>query len=173
MDLRASWPYIVEVARQRLAHNKTENHVSDYGEDIEILGAAGELAARRFLGVSELLHTEFDGGIDIVWNGIRIDVKATHLTPKVNNRYLQWFEEKPVKADIVLLTAVHLNLKRAAVIGYATRREVLNAPVNYERDYPCHEISVRQLHPSWELIMPGSEKSLPHLSIPAPSRAGS
>ena len=101
MDLKASWPYIVEVVRQRLAHNKTEYHISDYGTDIEILGAAGELAARRFLGVSEILHTEFDGGTDIYWNGIRIDVKATHLTPKVNHRYLQYPERKSVKADMV------------------------------------------------------------------------
>jgi hypothetical protein len=45
MNLSAHWHYIEDIARRRLEHNKTENHISRYGSQIEVLGAAGELAA--------------------------------------------------------------------------------------------------------------------------------
>ena len=155
MDLSASWPYLEEVARRRLAHNKTERHVSDYGPEIETLGAAGELAARRFLGMIETLHESFDGGADLIWRGWRVDVKATHLTPKVDHRFLQWPENKPIKADIILMTAIDLKHKTGVVMGYAFAGEIIAASVNYNRDYPCFEIPITQLHPAWELVVPG------------------
>ena len=53
MDLSKSWPYIVKVAERRLQNNVTERQVWEYGDDIEIMGAAGELAALRELGLPE------------------------------------------------------------------------------------------------------------------------
>mgnify|MGYP000849792885 CR=1 FL=1 len=151
MNLAGDWSYLQKVAANRLASNKTPRHVYRYGEEIELLGAAGELAARRFLGLPEDLHENFDHGVDLVWHGINIDVKATHMTPKVAYRYLQWPREKRVKADVVLLTAVDLQARQATVLGYAYKEDVLNAPVNETRDYPCHEIPVTKLRPAWEL----------------------
>ena len=96
MDLSRSWKYIEYIARQRLKHNQTKRHVSDYGTEIEIIGAAGELAARRFLGLSDKLHFRFDQGVDIKTPSRSIDVKATKLTPLLRHRYLQWPKKKPV-----------------------------------------------------------------------------
>ena len=56
MDLTSSWPYIEDTARNRLAHNKTSHHIYEYGDSLELLGVAGEIVARRFLGLSEELH---------------------------------------------------------------------------------------------------------------------
>jgi hypothetical protein len=39
----------------------------------------------------------------------------------------------------------------AEVLGFATRAEVLAAPINDERYIPCHEIKVTSLHRPWEL----------------------
>jgi hypothetical protein len=153
MDLTADWEYIQEVARTRLQNNKTKWHVSQYGEEIETLGAAGELAARWFFGMPKNLHTNHDGGVDIEWRGRTVDVKATHLTTKVAHRYLQWPERKTIKAEIILMTGVDMSTKQAAILGYAFREEVRQAPVNYNRDFPCHEIPVPELHPSWELLI--------------------
>lgn len=155
MDLSASWDYIADIARRRLEHNQTGRHVSDYGPEIEVLGAAGELAARRFLGLDERLHENFDGGADLRWYGRRVDVKATHLTPRVHYRFLQWPEWKPVIADIVLMAVVDMRTRTATILGYANRTEVLEAPINPERAYPCHEIPITALHPAWELVVPG------------------
>lgn len=152
MDLSGSWKYIERIAKSRLATNKTQHHVYQYGEDIEVLGAAGEIVARRDLGLPEKLQTDFDGGVDLRFGGMKIDVKATHLTPLVEHRYLQWPEWKNVKSDIILLTGVNLNEKIGITLGYATRSEILNAPINKERATPCHEISVRDLHPVYELV---------------------
>src|SRR6186997_1989303 len=101
MDLSQAWPYIEQVATHRLANNKTKRHVTGYGEYIEVIGAAGELAARHFLQLPEDLHEHFDGGADIHYKGIRIDVKATIWTPKLTHRFLQWPIWKPVKANVV------------------------------------------------------------------------
>jgi hypothetical protein len=152
MDLSGSWAYLEQVASHRLENNKTAWHISRYGTDIELLGAAGELAARRYLGLPERLGEHFDGGYDLSYKGYTIDVKATHLTPRLAYRSLQWPEWKPLKADIVLMTAVDLKEKIAAMVGYAYKHEVLEAHINHERAVPCHEIPTISLHPTWELL---------------------
>jgi len=152
MDLSGSWEYIEAVSRSRLAHNQTKHHVSMYGEQIEIMGAAGEIVARRFLGLPEKLHDGFDGGTDINFHGIRIDVKATHLTPKVSFRFLQWPTWKDIKSPYILMTAINLPGRYGTVIGYATREEVCNSIVNSTRATVCHEIPITKLHPPYQLF---------------------
>lgn len=151
MDLSGSWKYIAEISKSRLAHNKTSHHVSEYGDGIELIGVAGEIVARRFLGLPEELHQGFDGGVDLTYGGMRVDVKATLLTPNISHRYLQWPETKRIKSDIILLTAVDPILKIGTVLGYANRNDVVNAPINRDRYQPCHEIPVMALRPAWEL----------------------
>ena len=153
MDLSGSWDYLEKIASYRLANNKTPRHVSIYGPEIELMGAAGELAARRFLGLIETLHKSFDHGSDIDWNGVRLDVKATHLTARVDHRYLQWPERKRVKSDVIVMTAIDLKQKFGVVIGYAFKGDIVVAPINNEREEPCHEIPVRSLRPAWELLL--------------------
>lgn len=151
MDLSSSWQYITDVARSRLAHNKTSHHVYEYGEGIEVLGVAGEIVARRFLGLSEKLHCGFDGGVDLSYATMKIDVKATVLTPNIRHRFLQWPEGKRVRADVILLTAIDPITKIGTVMGYATRNDVQTAPINRSRFQPCYEIPVTSLRPAWEL----------------------
>ncbi|MCB2146579.1 MAG: hypothetical protein KQI81_08900 [Deltaproteobacteria bacterium] len=152
MNIRGSWPYIQVVAKSRLAHNKTPRHISKYGDSLEIIGAAGEIVARRFLGLNEKLHTGFDNGIDFYYAGKKIDVKATMLTPKVDFRNLQWPIYKIIKADIIILTAIDTIRKIGVVLGYATKDDILSAYVNLERETPCYEVPVESLKPAWRLI---------------------
>lgn len=160
MDLDGYWDYLEATAVRRLHHNRTSRHVYQYGADIELIGAAGELAARRFLGLSTKLHDSFDGGSDLFWHGYRVDVKSTRLTPKLNYRYLQWPKGKEFKSDIVLMMAVDISKKEATVCGWAWSEQVEKAPINYSRAHPCHEIPVVDLHPMWELhILKQKEKS--------------
>jgi hypothetical protein len=152
MDLNGSWEYIEDIARSRLAHNKTKHHISDYGEGIEVIGVAGEIAARRFLGLPEEVHSGFDGGCDLIYAGKRVDVKTTVFTPNVIYRFLQWPEWKRVKSDIILMTVVDPISKIAEVIGYATESEIKAATMNRERPNPCFEIAFTKLHPAYELV---------------------
>jgi hypothetical protein len=152
MDLSREWAYIEQVAQHRLANNQTERHVAQYGTYIEVIGAAGELAARRFLQLDENLHEHFDGGADILYKGIRIDVKATLWTKKVLNRYLQWPIMKAIRADVILLTAVNQEKKSAIILGYALPHEVGRAPLNTERRFPCYEIPVTKLRKANRLL---------------------
>jgi len=155
MNLNGSWSYIENIARSRLEHNKTPRHVYEYGDELEILGVAGELCARRFLGLEEKLHEGFDGGKDIQFFGTRIDVKATVLTPKLQYRNLQWTEGKWVKSDVILMVAVNIERRIATPVGYATKEEIEKAPVNYKRPYPCHEIPIEKLHQPYLLLSEG------------------
>lgn len=151
MDLSGDWPHILRVAKLRLAHNQTERHISQYGDSIEIRGVAGELAARRFFGLPEKLHTEFDGGIDLWLDGKSVDVKATKLVDYIDKLNLQWPEGKAFVAEIILLTAVDLEEQTAEMIGWATDKEMKAARVNPNRRDPCHEIKVTKLRPIQEL----------------------
>lgn len=159
MDLGGHWAYLENIAERRLKKNKTSRHVYRYGTEIELLGAAGELAARRFLGLDTKLHIPFDGGMDLSWRGYRVDVKTTRLTPKLNYRYLQWPKGKPIHTDIVLLIAVDMWKKEATAVGWVWSEMVRGAPINPDRDFPCHEIPVPELRPMWELyILPDKRK---------------
>lgn len=158
MDLSGSWMYIENVARSRLSHNKTRRHVYDYGEGIEVIGVAGEIIVRRFLGLAEQVHDGFDHGVDLDYYGMPIDVKATILTPNANYRYLQWPNWKKVRADYIVMTVIDPINKLGTIIGYATRNEIANAPINLSRPTPCHEILFTELHPAWELIVEGCRR---------------
>lgn len=150
MDLSGVWDYVQLVADRRRDNNRTPWHIDV--KRLETVGAAGELAARQFLGLSIKLHLNFDGGQDLVWKGWRVDVKATRLTPFIGYRYLQWPIGKPIKCDFILMTAVDEQSYQAIPIGYATAEEVKSAPINRSRSMPCHEIPVSKLHPLWELF---------------------
>lgn len=151
IDLSRDWPYILRAAKLRLAHNQTERHVSQYGDSIEIRGAAGEFAARRFFGLPEVLHTEFDGGVDFRLDGKSVDVKATKLVDYIHKLHLQWPADKRFVAEIIILTAVNIETKTAEMIGWATAEEMAAAPINYDRRDACHEIKVTKLRPIQEL----------------------
>ena len=151
IDLSRDWPYILRVAELRLAHNQTERHISQYGDSIEIRGAAGEFAARRFFGLPETLHTEFDGGIDLRLGEKSVDVKTTKLVDYIDKLHLQWPYLKPFVAEIVVLAAVDIDSQTAEMIGWATKEEMEAAPVNPNRRDPCHEIKVTKLRPIQEL----------------------
>jgi hypothetical protein len=151
MNLAGNWPYLEKVAEVRLTKNKTPDHVYRYGPEIEVMGAAGEVIARRILGLPELLHTGWDGGSDLSWRNWRVDIKTTRLTPRLEYRYLQWRENKKLKADLVLMIAVDVQEKKGVPVGWAWKKEVLAAPVNRERYQACHEIPVPDLHPIWML----------------------
>ena len=159
MNLRSSWQYISETSKRRLATNKTSRHMGGYGTGIEVIGVAGEVVARRYLGLDEGVHLGFDGGTDIVYYGLRIDVKATILTPTAQYKFLQWAERKPVRSDIILFTLIDPINRAGYPAGYATRDEILAAPINPLRHIPCHEISIRDLHPEWELFVFGKKAS--------------
>ena len=151
MNLSGSWQYIIATAKSRLATNKTPRHIEEFGTGIEVIGVAGEVVARRYLGLDESVHLGFDGGADIVYYGLRIDVKATVLTPKVEFKFLQWSEWKPIRSDIILLTVIDPIEMTGYPVGYATREEMLAAEINQTRHTPCHEISIHDLHPTWML----------------------
>lgn len=153
MRLAKDWDYIKRVARARLSNNKTEKHVSQYGDAIEIIGVAGELTARRFFGLDESLHTHFDRGVDFILGGRKIDIKATPLHGGLGGNHLQWPTWKPVKSDIIILTAVNTDKHTSIVLGYVYADEIERAPVNHNRRTPCHEIPIEDLRPAWKLLV--------------------
>lgn len=134
-----------DVAAARLRTNRTRFHESRYGDAIELLGAAGELVARDYLGLPLTLHTGFDGGRDLKYCGLTIDVKTTRLTRFVQHRCLQLPEYRTIQADVVFMVGVHLKHRVGVPIGIASGHELNNAPINRQRDTPCHEIPITDL----------------------------
>ena len=152
MNLITDWPYIEEVARKRLETNQTKRQITAFGETLEIMGAAGELAARRVLGVNGVLHEGFDGGCDIEWCGKRIDVKATSFQG-IRQKHLQWPLWKKIKSDYIIMTGVDIKAKMVEVLGYVTAEELASAPENKSRSQPCRELPITELHPMWHLLL--------------------
>jgi hypothetical protein len=153
IDLGEHWDYIECIARERLRHNVTSRHVSVYGDTIEVIGAAGELAARRFYGMPTVLGTYFDGGTDFTFRHLKFDVKATVWTLKIQFRSLQWPIWKPVKADVILFSAINIEKQTAILLGCATRNEIISAFINSTRYIACHEIPIQNLHPVMDYML--------------------
>ncbi len=151
IDLSGDWEYIEHIADRRWNECRTPRHVFKYGPGIEILGAAGELAARRYFGMEEELEVGLDHGVDFSLYGHKIDVKATHWTPKIGFRYLQWPIAKPIKCEIILLMGVNLEGRKATPLGYAFASDIQRTEVNDSRYIKCYEIQSRKLRPVWEL----------------------
>jgi len=133
-------------AHARLDHNITEWHVSDYGDKLEIMGAAAELAARILLGLDQKLHVHFDGGVDFLYHGWRVDVKSTELHPDMRRHNLQWPEIKEMRCDIVMVMVVDLAHNDVYAVGWAWAAEILGKPVNHYRPRPCREVPYKELH---------------------------
>jgi hypothetical protein len=131
MNLQADWGYILEVAERRLRNNRTHRHIVSEKGRLEIIGAAGEVAARRFLGLPEKLHNHFDGGVDLNWRGYRVDVKSTAISDHLGKQYLQYPEYKWINADIILMMGIDLDRQEATVIGFATCAAPIAAPYGY------------------------------------------
>jgi len=150
MNLSGVWEDIEHVADIRRQNNRTPRHVDV--EYLEVIGAAGELAARHFLGLPTKLHKGFDHGRDFLWRGWKVDVKTTKLTPRLAFRFLQWPTEKLIRADIILLMAVDQETMEVTPVGWTTAEEMAHAPINRTRQVPCHEIPVTDLRPFWEMF---------------------
>lgn len=169
MNLAKDWPYIERVAAARLKNNsQRKRHVSQFGEIIEVAGAAGELAARRYFGLPEELHTSTDGGVDFIWKNMTFDVKTIQLFEKTPFLYLQWPAGKPFKSEIILVVAVDRKEKQATIVGWSTKDVVRNCKVNPNRPIPCHELPLKELKPVWRLFCMQNQNPSGPL-IPTPS----
>ena len=167
IDLSHVWGYIKYIAKERLHNNITARHVYKHGPEIEVVGAAGELAARISLGLPQKLHTQFDGGKDLVFGDQSIDVKSTRLTPHIQARHLQWPLGNPINCDVAILVGVDMQSRSAKVLGFATAQEILEAPINHTRYLPCQEIAISQLHPIEELYANYRRNPKPTIQLPA------
>lgn len=145
-----AWGYIQRVARRRMKLNRTRRHYANNGS-LELLGAANEVALRRYLGLGDRLHDSFDGGRDLVYRGVAIDAKATRWSRQPEKLHLQyqWFKERA--APVLVLGMVSVKRRRVRLLGYAYASQLLAQPVNSERPTPCRELPVTELEPMWKL----------------------
>lgn len=96
----------------------------NFTTDRHLLGFIGEalVAAEAGLVYDPADKPIYDGGCDFP----QTDVKAT--VPR--GRFLMRLVAQPLRADFYVLVIVDVSRRRAAVAGYATRREVEAAPVH-------------------------------------------
>jgi hypothetical protein len=152
MNLRDDWDYILKKAQERYSKVRTQWHVNRYGNRLEIMGAAGEVAARRLLRLERDLHVGFDGGIDFMWRGKKVDVKATRKYPHVECTALQWPLTRQINADLIILVLVDAENKEADIVGYITKAELENARTNLSASIPCLEVPTTKFHCIYELL---------------------
>jgi len=160
MLITDAWDYILDVARERLVANFHRHNSHRLGDHIEVLGVAGELAARRFLGLPERVLGVGDPGWDIeipstdvlgdpyVWT---IDVKSRPWIEGFWRMPLQWPLHKPMRADLALLVFVHLAERRAAVVSFAGKEDLEAAPIDTGGLMPCRLVDPQNMQPATRL----------------------
>lgn len=156
IDLKPHWKNIQRVAKIRLASNKTNHHVYRFKNKLEIMGAAGEVAAHLYLGLSPEIHLEFDDGVDLEWRGWTVDVKTARAEIKrlALQIPLRKIKDRLLNSEIYLLTTVDIKKREANIIGYTWRGAILKAKPNYTRPVPCKEIY------AWDLYEPSRLKNI-------------
>lgn len=140
------WEYLEWVVAERLKNNKTKRHIESKNDIFEWEGVLGEIVVRRYLGLEEKLHTHLDNGIDLEENGNTFDMKGTQPTHwGLKYYHLQWPVDKTIVADYIVHSLVWKKKKQGMITGYTTRKLMARAPINFEQERPCREISIMKL----------------------------
>lgn len=141
--------YFERIGNERWENNRhTSHNVEEVGPIGEKRGAYAEGDIQLRFDMPLVLGTHYDGGVDVVWHDLRINVKSTRLYSwrSMQGRNLQWPEDNPYLCDVAILVGVNLNNGLCIPQGWATIQEIMKAPLNKDRPTPCQEILIPNLH---------------------------
>ena len=109
-------------------HNFGNRGIADGNREEQYTGIVGQSMVCRLLGLS-LPKGEggFDNGVDIEWNGLRIDVKTMGRTTTVRDYYVHNFIalQKDYPTDIYMFCSIDKSTSKFTVCGWVTKQQLL------------------------------------------------
>ena len=127
IDLAPYWDDIKRLADERHEQKVRYKSTRQYNPHTHFVGLLGEtvFAIASNLETDTELKIKGDDGKDFVHEILgRVDIKTSTY---YNDPILKEFTNRQIHSDAEVLVALDMQNKKGAVVGYATKQEVLNA----------------------------------------------
>lgn len=121
--------YAKELAEK---HNLGNRGEFDGNKEQQITGIIGQIVIQDFFGVPRMTGDEgFDGGVDLEYGGVRIDVKTMGRTVKPEEHYVNNIVASQIGyiSEAFILVSYHKRRRILTVCGWIMKDELLESAV--------------------------------------------
>ena len=117
-------------------YNFGQRGIADGNKEEQFVGCVGESVVREFFGLEWVDGSKgFDGGKDIEYEGIKIDVKTMGRTTDVKPYYVNNFIglQKNYEVDIYIFTSFNKEKKELTICGWLPKKELFEKASFYKK----------------------------------------
>jgi hypothetical protein len=122
--------------KQIKLYNFGQRGIADGNKEEQFVGCIGESIVRELFS-KERLNGEkgFDGGYDIVYKGVKIDVKTMGRTTDIRDYYVHNFIalQKDYNVDIYIFTSYNKIKKELTICGWITKEDFFKKAKFYKK----------------------------------------
>ena len=107
---------------------------ADGNKSEQYVGLLGETVVKNYLGVDNTFSSGFDGGYDLHYNGMKIDVKTMGRTVNPKPYYVNNFiaYQSDFKCDAYIFCSINKKTSELTICGWVTKDELLDLACLYE-----------------------------------------
>jgi len=108
----------------------------DDGNKIEqYVGVISENTVRSYLGFNLIQPKGFDGGYDILYNGLKLDIKSMNRTVDPKPEYINNVFDVQIKynCDGYIFTSLNKKDKTLTICGWITKKDFINKAILYKK----------------------------------------
>lgn len=108
---------------------------ADGNKGEQYVGLLGETIVKQYLGIDTKFSNGFDGGYDLKYNGIKVDVKTmgrmVNPKPYYVNNFIAY--QSDFKCDAYIFCSINKKTSELTICGWVTKDELLERANLYEK----------------------------------------
>lgn len=127
---------IPEKLKKEVWHFVNQNNIGNRFEfngtkEQQFVGLIGEIMIKRLFGLYHEFKNGFDGGFDLVYKGLKIDVKTMGRNVDVKDYFVNNFvaHQKKFDCDIYIFCSLNKKKNELTICGYVTKKELLQKSI--------------------------------------------
>ena len=107
---------------------------SDGSKEEQYVGLLGETIVKNYLGVDNSITIGFDGGYDLEYNGMKIDVKTMGRTVNPRPYYVNNFisYQSDFDCDAYIFCSINKKTSELTICGWITKEDLLSKACLFE-----------------------------------------
>ncbi|MAA76642.1 MAG: hypothetical protein CML73_01230 [Rhodobiaceae bacterium] len=101
----------------------------------QFVGLIGEIMVKRLFGLDHKFKNGFDGGFDLVYKGLKIDVKTMGRNVDVKDYFVNNFvaHQSKFDCDIYIFCSLNKRKNELTVCGYLSKKELLKLAILHKK----------------------------------------
>lgn len=127
---------VIEYSRELVLNNNFGQRGYDDGNvKQQFIGIVSENTVRKYLGYKAIEPTGFDGGYDILYKGLRLDIKSMgrNVDPKPNYINNVFDAQIKHKSDGFIFTSLNIKNKTLTICGWITKSDFIKKGLFYSK----------------------------------------